>query len=44
MERVGLAQRGVINDRKDVLLLVVVVARDDATAWSKVVVSPLCLS
>lgn len=42
MGRVGLAQRGVINDRKDVLL--VVVARDDATAWSKVVVSPLCLS
>lgn len=43
MGRVGLAQRGVINDRKDVLLLVVVV-RNDATAWSKVVVSPLCLS
>lgn len=42
MGRVGLAQRGVINDRKDVLLVVVV--RDDATAWSKVVVSPLCLS
>lgn len=40
MGRVGLAQRGVINDRKDVLLL----ARNDATAWSKVVVSPLCLS
>lgn len=43
MGRVGLVQRGVISDRKDVLLLVVVV-RDDATAWSKVVVSPLCLS
>lgn len=41
MGKVGLAQRGVINDRKDVLFLV---ARNDATAWLKVVVSPLCLS